>query len=54
MTEEKKSKTVKTPKNPEPDVAKTKDRVIPHVPKKERIVLNEGHESKTNGNKESK
>lgn len=54
MTEEKKSKKVETPKDPTPDVAKTKDRVIPHVPKNERIVLNEGHEPKIIGNKKSK
>jgi hypothetical protein len=54
MTEEKKTKTIETSKDSKPDVAKTKVRVIPNVPKQERIMLNEGHEPKLEGGKSSK
>lgn len=52
MTEETKSETPKTPKEPEPDVSKTKDRVIPHVPAKDRMPLNEGYDPKADSSKE--
>ena len=53
MTEEKKSPRTEIKKDTKPDVSKTKGRVIPHVPKKERIQLNEGHEPKKSENKNS-
>lgn len=53
MTEENQSPKTETKKDTSPDVSKTKDRVIPNVPKKDRIQLNEGHETKTSGNKNS-
>ncbi len=53
MSDKKKSETTETPKDSKPDVSKTKDRVIPHVPKDERITLNEGFEPKVKLDKES-
>lgn len=51
MTEKSNSKTTDTQKDPKPDVAKTKSRVIPQVPKSERIALNEGYEPKSDSSK---
>ena len=51
MSDETKNETPQTPNDGESDVSKTTDRVIPDVPKDERMPLNEGYEPKIDSSK---
>lgn len=51
LPEKTNSKKTETPKDKKPDVSKTKDRVIPQVPKGERMILNEGYKPKADSSK---
>jgi K+-sensing histidine kinase KdpD len=54
MSDKTNQETTQTPNDGESDVSKTTDRVIPDVPKDERMPLNEGYEPKINSSSKEK
>ncbi|NLI59611.1 MAG: hypothetical protein GX387_14100 [Clostridium sp.] len=54
MSDETNQETTQTPNDGKSDVSKTTDRVIPHVPKDERMPLNEGYEPKIDSSSKKK
>lgn len=54
MSDETNQETTQTPNDGKSDVSKTTDRVIPDVPKDERMPLNEGYEPKIDSSSKKK